>query len=192
MPNEHCIEGVILAAGSSLRAGAFKPALMLGNKSMIERCAEGMSDVCERIIVVGGFEFERLRVLVDRFPKVESTENKSYESGMFTSVKAALSRTRGDRCFLLPADVPLVPPQVYHQLLTATADVVVPSFRGRNGHPVLLSKAVLPRILREPDNSSLQSVLRSIGFYTMEVDAEEILIDVDTPEDYERIRRRFL
>jgi len=192
MPNEHCIEGVILAVGSSLRAGAFKPALMLGNKSMIERCVEGMSVVCERIIVVGGFEFERLRVLVDRFPKVESTENKSYESGMFTSVKAALSRTRGDRCFLLPADVPLVPPQVYHQLLTATADVVVPSFRGRNGHPVLLSKAVLPRILCEPDNSSLQSVLRSIGFYTMEVDAEEILIDVDTPEDYERIRRRFL
>jgi molybdenum cofactor cytidylyltransferase len=165
---------------------------MLGDKSMIERCIEGMSDACERIIVVGGFEYGRLRLLVERFSKVECTENISYEDGMFTSVKAGLSQTRGDRCFLLPADIPLVPPHVYHQLLTAREEVVVPSFRGRNGHPVLLSRAVLPRILSEPDNSSLQSVLRSIGFRAMEVDAEEVLIDVDTPHDYERISQRVL
>ena len=191
MPGEQWIDGVILAAGASFRAGTFKPALLLGDRSMVERCIEGMYDACDRIIVVGGFEYGHLRSLVERFAKVESIENKSYQKEMFTSVKAGLFRSRGDRCFVIPADIPLVPPRVYKQLLTTQADVVVPSFRGRNGHPVCLSRVILSRILREPDDSSLQDILKVIGMRTVEVDAEEILLDVDTPQEYDRIRERF-
>jgi molybdenum cofactor cytidylyltransferase len=88
-------------------------------------------------------------------------------------------------------DIPLVPPRVYWQLLSVDADVVISSFHGRNGHPACLSRAILPRILDEPDASSLRDALRSIGFRTAEVDTEEILIDIDTPEDYELVRQRF-
>ena len=54
MPGQPHIEGVILAAGSSSRAGTFKPALRIGGRSMIVRCIEGMGEVCGRIIVVRG------------------------------------------------------------------------------------------------------------------------------------------
>jgi molybdenum cofactor cytidylyltransferase len=191
MPVERQIEGVILAAGSSLRAGTFKPALSLGGKPMIERCVEGMNGVCRRIIVVGGHEFEHLRSLVEGIGNVECVQNMSYQKGMFTSVKTGLSHVRGERCFVLPADIPLVPRSVYEQLLSADADIVIPSFQGRTGHPVCCSGAIIPRILREPDESSFRDVLRAIGFRTVPVDAEEVLIDVDTPGDYERVQRRF-
>ncbi len=189
---EPSVEGVILAAGSSFRAGAFKPALPLGGKPMIERCIEGMIDFCGRIIVVGGHEFERLHSLVEGIPKAECVRNPFYQKGMFTSVKAGLSRVRGERCFVLPVDIPLVPRRVYEVLLTVEASVVVPSFRGKNGHPVCCSRAVIPRILQEGDGSSFRDVLQSIGFRTVAVDAEEILVDVDTPAEYERVRKRFV
>jgi molybdenum cofactor cytidylyltransferase len=109
---------------------------------------------------------------------------------MFTSVKAGLSHVRGERCFDVPVDIPLVPKHVYESLLSLDADIVVPMFKGRNGHPVSCSGSIIPRILQEPDESSFSTVLRAIGFRTVPVDAEEILIDVDTLEDYERIRSK--
>jgi molybdenum cofactor cytidylyltransferase len=192
MHSRQSVEGVILAAGSSRRAGTFKPALVIGGKPMIIRCIEGMSLICGRIIVVGGFEFAQLRSLVQDIGGVECVENPSYRKGMFTSVKAGLSYVRGGRCFVLPVDIPLVPPRVYEQLFSVDADVVVPSFRGKNGHPVCCSRAVIERILREPDESSFRSVLRDIGVQTVPVDAEEVLIDIDTPGDYEGVQQRFV
>jgi molybdenum cofactor cytidylyltransferase len=191
MSDEKSVEGVILAAGSAFRAGTFKPGLLIGGKPMIARCIEGMHVLCRRIIVVGGHEFEQLRALVEGIDGVECVENSSFQKGMFSSVKAGLSCVRGDRCFVIPADIPMVPPRVYQQLLTIKSDVVVPTFQGRNGHPVSFSSSIIPRILSEPDESSLRDIIRSIGLRTIEVDAEEILIDVDTLEDYETVCRRF-
>jgi molybdenum cofactor cytidylyltransferase len=182
------VEGVILAAGLSTRAGTFKPALRIGGKTLIERCVEGMRGVCDRIIVVGGHEFERLCSLAEGIENVECVQNICYRKGMFTSVKAGLSHVRGERCFVLPVDIPLVPKRVYDRLLSLDADIVIPAFGGRKGHPVCCSNTIIPRILENPDESTFSGVLRAIGFRTVSVDAEEILVDVDTPEEYERIR----
>jgi molybdenum cofactor cytidylyltransferase len=186
------IEGVILAAGSSARAGSFKMGLPLGGKTLIERSIEGMHDICGRIIVVGGYDIERLRSSLSGIPKVECVENTDYAQGMFTSVKTGVSHLHGDVFFLLPADIPLVPTHVYRKLLGVKAPVVIPAFRGTRGHPVLLNSSMIPAILSEPDSSSLREVLRRTAIATIEVEAEEILIDVDTPEDYQRILQRFL
>jgi molybdenum cofactor cytidylyltransferase len=183
-------EGVILAAGASSRARAFKPALLIGTGTMIGRCIGGMKEYCGRIIVVGGHEFSKLQSLVRGMPQVECVENPAYHKGMFTSVKTGLAQVRADRCFVLPVDIPLVPPAVYQQLLSCEADIVVPSYHGKKGHPVCLSQTILPRILSRPDESSLRETLEVIGFQTVEVEAEEILFDIDTPEDYERACRR--
>ncbi len=184
------VEGVILAAGLSTRAGTFKPALELGGKTMLLRCIEGMEEVCGRIIVVGGHEFEKLRASVEGNPKVVFVENSRYRLGMFTSVKAGLSLVRGERCLLLPVDIPLVPNEVYRRLLYAQGEVVIPSYHGRNGHPVCIAKNVIPHILSQPDETSLREVLRTLNCRTIDVDAEEILVDIDTPEDFESASMR--
>jgi molybdenum cofactor cytidylyltransferase len=192
MPEGPSIEGVILAAGMSTRAGAFKPALPIGGRPMLVRAIEGMCHFCRRIFVVGGYEIGQIRLLVEDMDGVECIENLFYTKGMLTSVKAGLTAVRADRCFVLPVDIPLVPPVVYTRLLSVDADIVIPVYRGRKGHPVCLAKAVLPRILREPDDSSLRAVIKEQGACTVDVDTEEILIDVDTPQDYEAICRRFV
>ena len=78
------IEGVILAAGFSSRAGTFKMELPFGEKTLIERAIDGMIDTCSRIIVVGGHKIERIREITKKYPTVQVVFNRHYEKGMFS------------------------------------------------------------------------------------------------------------
>lgn len=80
------IEGIIPAAGFSSRAGTYKLALELKGKSVIERCIEGMYNTCSKIIVVGGYNIEKLAPVLDKYSKIKLIYNENYQSGMFSSV----------------------------------------------------------------------------------------------------------
>ena len=191
MEAETMVEGIVLAAGSSSRAGCFKMELPLGDKLLIERSLEGMYSVCSRIIVVGGHRIDRLREILIGYQKVEVVENVQWKSGMFSSVQLGVAHAKASRVFLLPADIPLVPETVYTRLLLAEGDVLIPSFRERIGHPVLLGSTSHHEILREPHDSNLRNVIRRIGHKAVPVEHEEILIDIDSPEDLKSVRDRF-
>lgn len=185
------VEGIVLAAGSSSRAGSFKMEFPLGDKTLIERSIEGMYNVCSRIVVVGGFRVERVRELLSAYPKVEVIENKTWQSGMFSSVKVGIRHVNAERFFLLPADVPLVPESVYLKLLSRKLDIIVPTFCGRKGHPICLHRSIVGPILCEPDTSNLRHLIQKRGFETISVEHKEILVDVDTPEDIAELDKRF-
>jgi len=70
------------------------------------------------------------------------------------------------------------------------ADIAVPTFRGRRGHPVLIRSPMIQRILAWPDDSTLAAFIRSAGSATIAVSAEEILLDLDTAADHRQLRRR--
>jgi len=178
------VEGVVLAAGSSSRAGCFKMELPLGDKTLIERSLEGMYDVCTRIIVVGGYRIERVRELLSHYATVEVVENRSWQEGMFSSVKIGVQHVASERFFLLPADIPLVPASVFRSLLAERGEVIIPTYHGRRGHPVLLDPSITKEIRAEPDDSCLRDVLRRHKVTTLPVENEEILLDVDSLADY--------
>jgi molybdenum cofactor cytidylyltransferase len=149
----------------------------------------GLHEVCIEIIVVGGKNIGVLRSLLDatEFGPVELVENAGWSAGMFGSVKAGLKRVRTDAAFILPVDCPLVPPAVYRTLLATPGASVVPSFQQKRGHPVLIRRELFSDILAEPDESSLRQVLARRGVVEIEVDAPEVLLDLDTPGDVVRL-----
>ena len=181
------IEAVILAAGYSSRAGAFKMELDVHGKTVIERCIDGMIDICSRIIVVGGYRIERVQEILKDYTKVEVYYNSQYDKGMFTSVKEGMKHVRGDRFFFTPGDYPLISPEVCRQLIATPGKIVIPVFNGRKGHPVLFSREVTAEILGEDDDYNLRDYIHSQGFQGLDVDDEGILMDVDTPEDYQKV-----
>ena len=188
-------DGVILAAGLSTRSGRYKMALPLGDKSVIERAVEGMVDAVERVLVVVGWQADRVRELLapcpqGPYPQVEIVPNPSFRDGMFGSVKVGIAQVRAPCFFLLPGDHPLVGPRVYQQLLAASGEIVVPTFHGRPGHPVRIDSALIPEILDYPASGTLRDFIRSKGFATLEVEDEGILLDVDTLEDYQALLLR--
>ncbi|MDQ1352105.1 MAG: molybdenum cofactor cytidylyltransferase [Acidobacteriota bacterium] len=186
-------EGIILAAGFSSRAGTFKMELPVSEKTLLERVIEGMTPVCPRIIVVAGYRAERISRITRGYPMVEVVFNPIYEKGMFSSVQEGVRHVRGDLFFIVPGDHPCIPQEVYRRLKEAAeksnpgVDVFIPVFKGRKGHPVAMKRPMAAKILEEPPDSTLRTVILRNGFQLVEGEHEGILWDIDTMEDYRKL-----
>lgn len=184
-------EAIILAAGFSSRMGTFKPALDLGGKTLIERCLEPMYEHCSRIFVIGGYKFEVIQEILAVYPKVELIYNPDYPAGMFTSVKLGLRKITAPRFFLTPGDYPLVTSDTYKALLAADGNIVVPSFAGRSGHPILLKKELIPPILENHHLNALRDYIYQNERQIVTVADPGIHQDVDNSDDYCQAAKHF-
>jgi molybdenum cofactor cytidylyltransferase len=61
---------------------------------------------------------------------------------------------------------------------------VIPQYRGKKGHPLLLSDEMRVRILDADRSKTLRDVLAGAPTVIVPVDQTGILHDIDTPEDY--------
>ena len=184
------IEGVLLAAGRSSRAGAFKMELELAGKPLLLWSLEAMAAVCERVIVVAGFAPDRIRRLLHGRPGVDVVVNENFAAGMLTSVQAGVRSLSAARFFLMPGDMPLVQAMVFQALLAVRAGIAVPLYRGRRGHPVLLDGGLIEALLAEPPASSLGFFIERQGFVSVAVDDPGILLDLDDGDDMKKIEAR--
>ena len=185
------VEGVVLAAGLSRRSKPYKMTLPLGDKTVLEWAIEGMLPFVERVIVVTGWQAERLRALLADRTDVIMVHNERFREGMFSSVCAGIAQVRAGRFFLLPGDQPLVQAGVYTRLLSAEGAIAVPTYHGKKGHPVLLDGSLVPEILAQPAEKTLRDYVQAKGCTTVEVGDEGILIDLDTADDYAAIVDRY-
>jgi molybdenum cofactor cytidylyltransferase len=185
------VEGIVLAAGLSRRSKRYKMTLPLGDRTVLERTIESMSPFVDRVIVVLGSRAERLRALLAGSAEVSLVYNERFREGMFSSVRAGMAHITASRFFLLPGDQPLVAPQVYERLLAADERVVIPTYRGRKGHPVLLRGKLVSDVLVMPAEATLWDVIERTGYTTIEVEDEGILLDLDTAADYATILSRY-
>jgi molybdenum cofactor cytidylyltransferase len=186
------VAALVLCAGRSSRMGAFKPLLPLGQETVIERVINlfrksGIVDV----VVVLGHGAEGIIPLLERCG-VRPVINDRYDEGMFSSVKVGVAELdRNHRAFfLLPVDIPLVKPETLATLIATfqerEIDVCRPCFRGRHGHPPLISSSLIPAILDFADCGGLRALLSRYRERTVDVAVEDpgILIDMDTCGDY--------
>jgi Uncharacterized MobA-related protein len=181
------IEAVILAAGYSSRAEAFKLELDLYGKTVMERCIEAISPFCTRMIVVGGYKIEKIAAILEKYSRVEIVVNCRYNEGMFTSVKEGIRHVRGERFFFTPGDYPLIRREVCERLLAQEGEIVIPVFNGQKGHPVLFSGRLAREILQMADTANLRDYINQKGFKALTVEDEGVLTDLDTQEDYRQI-----
>ena len=191
---------ICVAAGLSSRMGAFKPLLPLGDATIIRTLiARYRSCGIGQIILVTGHNADLLEEHVSDLD-IHCCRNENYASSdMFESVKIGIrtyldigDTTHGDnRVFLTPGDIPLIKPSTINALIEAEGDVCIPTMNGETGHPLRLSRRVLEQILSFDGPGGLQGALHSIGAdaVLVPVDDPGILIDADTPEDYEKLRR---
>lgn len=186
------IWAVILAAGKSKRMGSAKLLLPMGKITLIENVIGGvLSARPDGVIVVLGADRERIEAVVGRYP-VRTMFNPDFERGMLSSVtcgfKAVPSGARAILIFL--GDQPAAPASITRRIIDAYRKtgkgIVLPAYRGRRGHPVLIDLkyrkdvgALDPRIgLRQLPRAHPDDV------FEVKVRTAAILRDIDTPEDY--------
>lgn len=183
------IDGVVLAAGLSSRMGKYKMTLKFRQKTIIENCIEAMYECCSNIIVVGGYNYNIINELLRPYRKVNVVLNKNYMDGMFSSIKMGLKKVKGNRFFLIPGDYPLIRKDTYEKMLKFKADIVIPMYQGKKGHPVLINSDLIDDILENDNYGSMRDFINSHNFTTVSVKDEGILMDADTPKDYNKIKR---
>jgi molybdenum cofactor cytidylyltransferase len=190
------VAAVVLAAGKSQRMGVNKLLLKLGGITVLDRVLSSIeASRVEEVFVVLGHRPEDLGHIVDAHV-AEAVLNPEYAEGMTTSFKAGLSRVTGDAAFLCLGDQAVLDPVLMGKMIDAMeadpkALIVSPVHEGRRGHPVLFRKALFPEIMSLGWGKTLKDVVEGHGDHHLEVEGDIwCTLDMDTPEDYERIRER--
>jgi len=173
--------------------GEFKPLLKLGSCTALEhavRCffRAGVRDVR----VVAGYRAETVAEAV-KLLGVRVVINQYFDKGMYSSVQAGVRTLEPEvrAFFLLPADYPLVRKSTVEKMLecfhTGSKGIVYPVFQGRRGHPPLISARYAGDIINSFPAGGLRELLGKYEHDALDVPVsdETVLLDMDTPEDYE-------
>ncbi len=178
-------QAIVLAAGKSSRLQKFKPLLPLSNKTIIEHTVSSLYNICSDVFVVCGYRHGDIAKVLSGFEKIKMILNKDYQSGMFSSVIEGVKNISSERFFIIPADMPFVKEITYKELLEVDSEIVIPSFNGKKGHPVLFSKKLIPELLNCINVFSLKDFIAKKTFVLKEVNDNGILFDIDTKENYD-------
>ena len=203
---------IVLAAGLSSRMGRFKLTLPWGDRTVIGQVVATLeaAGVAEVAVVTGHRANEVATALAGT--SAYHVHNPDYAAGeMLSSIQAGL-RVVADRQGLKPppqagesrlkpaesapavllclGDQPQMQTATVQAVLAAAeADgwdrIVIPSYRMRAGHPILLPNWLWPEILG--CTGMLRDAMAAHRNRTrfLVVDTPTILADLDTPEDYE-------
>ena len=184
------IGAIVAAAGLSSRMGAFKPLLPFEGATVIERCLANLRGAgASELVVVTGHRASELEALL-RGSGVTLVHNPRYaETQMFDSICLGL-RALPEDCetiLLTPGDVPLVKPETIRALLSERGGFVCPTCGGRRGHPAALDAAWRDALLRCGGEGGLRGAVAALGIPVTEVAVDDVgmLLDLDTPEDYQ-------
>lgn len=187
---------LVPAAGASTRMGRPKLLLPWGESTVLGSTLAALR--------AGGVEAALVVIAADGpltawLPPegVLAVRNADPARGMLSSILAgleALGPGAPDPLLVCPADLPALRADTVARLLAVYADrggVVVPRHGRRRGHPLLISP---PWQARMPGLAAADGGLRRIlelaagAVREVEVDDPGTVYDVDTPEDYERLR----
>lgn len=195
------VGAVVLAAGQSTRMG--QPKLLMdwaeGGTVLGAVIARLRSTPVSEIVVVTGAERERIeaaaRAAAEGDARLVFAHNPDYaEAEMGRSLQTGLRAltTSPEAVLVALGDQPLMPAAVIGDLLRrwreTLAPAVVPVHGEKRGHPLLLDRAAWPRVMALAANANPRQALTGLAVETVSAPDNAILLDIDTPDDYDRAR----
>ena len=198
--NGPTIAGIVLAAGRSSRSSPHNKLLfaLSAGRTLIEATLDHVAEAgLEPIILVVGRDTAEIRsALVHRSHAVIEVTNPA--EGVAESLKcgvAAVPLPCGAALVCL-GDMPLVPGSVMRRIIDAYdpdagRSIVVPTYHGERGNPVLWDRRFFPEMHRLSGDTGARSLLARHGDQLAElpIDDDSILRDFDTAEALQALGR---
>jgi molybdenum cofactor cytidylyltransferase len=191
------VAALVLAAGASSRMGRPKQLLDWGGQPLVRVTAEVAlaAKLNPLLVVVGGAQAHVAEALAGLPLRIIA--NPDYTAGQSTSLHAGITALGqdADAVVVLLGDQPFVTAAIVERLVAewhaSGALIVAPTYASQRGNPVLFARAVFPELLTVQGDQGARAVLtadrarvRLVAF-----DDPRPLADIDTPEDYERLRQ---
>ena len=184
------IGAVILNAGKSARMGRPKGSLPYDEKStFLDRAIHlaRVGDPQRPVVVVVGLDASARRL------DVVTAVNPAPDRGMFSSIRVGVEaafemKPDLEALLLFLVDHPLVAETTVAALFNTyqqrAGSSLVPTYDGRMGHPVLLSRAIAIGISKAHDGSRLDHLMPEPDL--LPVDDPGIVRNINTPEEYQK------
>ena len=166
--------------------------------SFLSSDIQALSPFSDLVIVVAGSNAEALRPTVDSLGAF-LVVNPEPERGQFSSLQVGLQDVlnRGrDSAILTLVDRPA--PELttvsylrdqFLRRINEGAWAVIPSFQGKHGHPIFLTRELIGAFLDAPASSNAREVehQHQDSLVYLEVNDPLVAANIDTPEDYQKL-----
>ncbi len=191
------VTAVILAAGQSTRMGRSKMLLPWGETTVLGRTIENsqQSAVFDTLLISGAQAADVAEIAGAAAVPVLFNEN--YVAGeMLSSLNTAVRHLSPQIAAVLVilGDQPLVEAGTINQILAAfwrgEGEIIAPQFAGRRGNPVLIGRRFFDELLALPAGAAPRDLLRKHPPLLLPTASESVLLDIDDPQEYERLRPR--
>ncbi len=184
---------LVLAAGRSQRMGSPKFALQFTNKqSFLERIITIYSSLRfgQILVVINSDDCKHsiLSHIKEHYGHIQIVVNEYPEKGRLYSVQLGLCQLTKPFCFVQNVDNPFISENVLNKLLVESNPfrIVMPCFQDKNGHPIVIPERYHQGIVNElATETTLKKCLSGFQKQQIEVDDESILLNLNTPMDYQ-------
>jgi molybdenum cofactor cytidylyltransferase len=187
---------VLLAAGNSSRYGSAKLLEEFEGQTLIRRICVAALATVSRVLVVTGAYGERISAaLADLDLLIE--HNADWNEGMGTSIAAAFKRLQSDvepcsAAIVCPADLPLVGTGQLRRLIDAHHQhpqrIVASAWGETQGAPCLFPQRYFGELVQLNGTLGARALLTKYASMLQCVALPEAATDVDTPEDYAKLK----
>ena len=198
------ISAILLGAGESKRMGVNKLSLPWGKETVFKHCFNVLlrSRVNEVIVVLGkqsrGMRRQLEKESADLTKKIIVTLNPHYKRGISTSIRRGLRvmDPRSVGILISLGDQPFLKTRTIDALIRAfdrgEGEILVPSYRGRKGHPVIFHRKYEEELVRLRGDTGGRSILQKYRgkVKRFRVRSEGVTEDIDTKEEYKKALRR--
>ncbi len=197
---DKALAGVVLAAGESRRMGKPKQLLPFGERTILERVVDTLltAGVGEVVVVLGHLADPVRAALGDR--PVRTVVNASYRQGMLSSVKCGVRAIGAgfDAVLFSLGDQPHIECTVVSEVIqayrTGKAGIVIPRYGVKKGHPIIINlHKYREAIVNLPEDVGLNALMQEHAddVRLIDVATDDIIRDIDVPDDYTRELARF-
>jgi molybdenum cofactor cytidylyltransferase len=189
------LAAVILSGGASSRMGSPKALLPYQGRPFLDHllAATQHPKISTRRVVLGPHAEPIAKAI--HLHADEIVINTDWEAGQLTSIHAALrSLPSGlDGIVLCLVDHPLISAalvgDLIHAFFVSRAPIVIPTYIGRRGHPVIFSAKLFPELLAAPQDVGARSVVWAHRAEVHEVPTNEegCVLNLNDPEAFARL-----
>lgn len=183
---------IVLAAGESRRMGSPKMLLPYNGRTVLGQVIENvLASGIRNPLVISGAERDEIKKVIIRYP-VRHYFNDKYRSGMLSSVHCGFSSLPDDcrAVLIMPGDQPMIGQREIVRVIKAWKKsgrgIVMPSFNGKRGHPLLVDMKYRAEVLSLPEEEGLRALAERHPDDVLEAETDDpcVLRDIDTKEDY--------
>jgi molybdenum cofactor cytidylyltransferase len=186
------LSSIVLAAGKSRRMGRPKLLLPWRNGTILGQTVDNLlSSAVDEVIVVLGYRAEEVKEILTDKP-VKLIVNPDYEQGLSASIIAGLNQvdSQAEAVMIALGDQPLITGQVIDRLIDGfnkcDKGIVVPTYHGRRGHPVIFAMKYKERLLDLKGDTGGRQIIEDQPGDVLEIpiSCDSIHTDIDTMDDY--------